>query len=614
MRITNIAIENFMGITRAEFSLKDGALFLVGMNGAGKSSVQSAVQFALYGRCYDHTGRRVKNDDMLRRGETSGRVSLTIQPTKGNIIAFDVSLSRDKKGVVSTRRDANVPFALFVSEVGREHTMEIAEVCGNPKAFLHSDELRSLLSALCASEVTEDVLRSFCAEHWLWFVSKLKAWKLPMPASIPALDEIGKRAYDERRDVKAKLSEARAVRESTKDRSWVPVHPTTKQPLTVADLPKVESSLAESRKILDDYRAQLAVAKQTQSAPVDIDALRNKVKELEAQTSAAAVARASIESKRDELNDKISGLHQKSSDVRGRMALSRKTYAEGDECPECGQSISKAAAAKLASKQDAMKQELATCERQCEKAREELATLAPQVAAAQSAHQRLDYDLKSCRAEIEKAQREEKPARTATPGDLTEIIGKCEEKIKRGEECLAGLRRLQTMESMESGSGNVDDMESEVAMLDWAVAAFKDGEFAASTSKSGIADFEKRCDEFLKPRDYAIRFDVAGGEVYLVKNDAPIKIGCASKGEQALAQCAIAFAFNTNAPILLDDLDGLSFDNRNAVIARVKGADRPVIINAAFGLPGVPKVQEIAKALTPCTIAWVHGGTAKEIA
>ncbi len=614
MKIKKVTIENFMGIKNVSIEPTGDSMLLVGNNGAGKSSIQSALQYALFGRCYDHAGKRVTNADILRIGADFAHVAVDIAPDNGNEFTAQVMLSRNKRtGAVEAKRSAQLINALFVAEAGAAGA-QIAEVCGNPKAYLHSDELRSLLANLCTPTITKDMIAEYCGDAWTWFNKMLKQWSLPFPASIDALDAIGQRAYDDRRAQNAKLKEIEAVKQKTSDRSWVPVHPQTGKLLTVADIPTVEKSLEEARKILADYRAQLRDAVQTENAKaVDIEKAKAQLPDLETAEAKAKAERERVEADQINMNAEATSLRQKSSDLRGRLIM-MKAKSEGDVCPECGQEITKKAAAQFTKRREDMQRELKDCEAHIEELSPSIKELAATVQAARETHQKAAYAAQSVREILAKMPKVEPKAREATPEDLQKTIGLCEEKVKRGEDCLAALRRLETIEKLDTDQAEIDALKADIEMLNWCVKAFKDGEFQATVSGSGIADFEGRCGEFLKPFGYGVFFDMNEGQVYLCRGDDKIKIASASKGEQVLAQCAVAFAFDTSTPIMLDDLDGLSYANKGRVLMLLRDLKRPVIMGAAWGLPDAPKAKELQAKLNPCTVAWIDNGEVKEVA
>jgi len=74
--IMEVEIKNWRSHAHTRLKFPEGTNVLVGPNGSGKTSVLSAIEFALFGTTSDIASRRLKLDDVIRRGQERGEVEV----------------------------------------------------------------------------------------------------------------------------------------------------------------------------------------------------------------------------------------------------------------------------------------------------------------------------------------------------------------------------------------------------------------------------------------------------------------------------------------------------------------------------------------------------------
>ena len=80
--IRRLSLENWRSHSRTDFEFGSGTNVIVGKMGAGKSSAMDAMCYALYGTYPSLQQKKLKSDDVIRRGENKASVEITF--TKGD--------------------------------------------------------------------------------------------------------------------------------------------------------------------------------------------------------------------------------------------------------------------------------------------------------------------------------------------------------------------------------------------------------------------------------------------------------------------------------------------------------------------------------------------------
>lgn len=633
MRITKIETENWRGTDLVELDNLEPTVLLLGPNGAGKSSILTAVQFALYERCFDVEGKRIPLGDLVRKGKTFARVCVRFMD-KGKEYEV-VAVIDARNGNASTTRHFG-----FLTGDKRDKVIAIrkrsiwdvtglayerAEVMGNPKAYLYSKELRQMLASMAAPGVDEKALSAFCDEQCDWFGEAINYYGMKTPKTVEELGVFGGHVHDDRRETKKKIAELRAQAKGKAAKKKGPLTPDGKE-LTVEDIPAIREQLSVLEGVLFDRNKELGKAQQGKESRRDPEVLKKSLASTAKKEYEAKQAMAESEAAREKASGELQDIRSRSSAQRGDMALvGDRVLADGDVCSKCGQEVSAKAAKRLAANKDKEAAVLTAIEVEAAKKAKQVALLDTIVEAFRAAYSQVAGDtqaVKNAIAETEKAAKE-KPSRPLT--EIKEEIAQATEQRTRGNEILEQLIRMQAASEVAEGDTSIEDLETELQHVEWAVKAFHDGEFIRLHCGSELAEFTAKVNGFLTGFGLAVEFDMKQGVTYLGPDltttvsgpvVARIPIAQCSKGEQCLAQCAVALAFGLDAPVIIDDLDGLSFENKHRVInalrmsvssARESHAGS-VLLAAAWGLKEQVEPAKLAKAMAPASVVWLDGG------
>ena len=111
MRITEVALEDIKSYAdRTVVPIEGGVTAILGENGAGKSTIQEAIGFALF------DSLPFNNKEFVREGASSGTVEITFEPRESGSVSLEgeevgsVELFADSDGAAtSTGTDGSVP-------------------------------------------------------------------------------------------------------------------------------------------------------------------------------------------------------------------------------------------------------------------------------------------------------------------------------------------------------------------------------------------------------------------------------------------------------------------------------------------------------------------------
>ncbi len=136
--IKRVELENFLSHRRTVLDLSEGSTALVGENGAGKTSILEAINFALTLR-----GWRGRLADLIRAGSSSARVRLILEDINDRDPVVEVSASITARG---RRGSATSSVTLkegqkLVTATAKDYPAEIARVLGISAAVNYGDFL-----------------------------------------------------------------------------------------------------------------------------------------------------------------------------------------------------------------------------------------------------------------------------------------------------------------------------------------------------------------------------------------------------------------------------------------------------------------------------------------
>lgn len=636
MKLTYIKIDNFREVRSIDLRDLNDNTILVGPNGAGKSTVLDAVRVCLAGQCYDQTGKRIPNEDLIGPHGKNATIDLGVEVAGKS---FSLFLTIKKNGTALTAKDARAYEAFpgadsattiraALCEAMRTDLARI-ECAVNPRAYLLGPELGNMLAELCAGTVDLDQVRLAAGDHWEYLAQL--GCEACIDWDIAGFAKIGDAAYKRRTEVKKRLAVAQqtiADRESTeqpRDTKGNPMEPDKLQPLTklLDDLQAQRDALIAERGRVEAVLAMEAESEQQ----------RNQLKAaiLKAESDVAAATKAievhSLSHGENEVTAKraaefLAQVDKMHKEVKGRVESATKALAalegENGACPTCGRAYT----AKL------RESLLGPLQSELGSATGDLARINYEDAKSKCAHYHAQAEasglllsesrniLRDAQAELTRFQRDlaalVNVSGLPTVDELTERITALESRIKDGTAKVDALSRWAELTSAQE---NAATLESEIQHLEWAIMAFRDGEYLKSHLSDYKGEFEGRCNAVLAPYGYTLGVDVDGKhvEVTLAKEGhraAPL--AQCSKAELVLAGWAVATAFAGESLICLDDMDALYGKTKNILLKSLttREAGTPVIVAGAWTAPSVD-LDPIRTALPAASVVWVENGEAK---
>lgn len=636
MKLTYIKIDNFREVRSIDLRNLTDNTILVGPNGAGKTTVLDAVRVCLAGQCYDQTGKRIPNEDLIGPHGKTATIDLGVEVAGKS---FSLFLTIKKNGTALTAKDARAYEAFpgadsattiraALCEAMRTDLARI-ECAVNPRAYLLGPELGNMLAELCAGTVDLHQVRLAAGDHWE-YLSQLGC-EACIDWDIAGFARIGDAAYKRRTEVKKRLAVAQqtiADRESIeqpRDTKGHPMGPDKLQPLTklLEDLQAQRDALIAERGRVEAVRARQAETERER------ERLRAAISEGEEHVAIATKAMEAISLAHGENLDTARRAAESVAQVEHvwRAAQARLESAtcalvalegEGGACPTCGRTytakLRESLLAPLQNERDAAAAELAAI-----KYEDAQAKCAHYHAQAESSALRLGESrniLRDAQAELTRFQRDLAAlvdvSGLPTVDELTERITALESRIKDGTAKVDALSRWAELVDARTSE---DELQTELSHLEWAIMAFRDGEYLKSHLSDYKGEFEGRCNAVLAPYGYTLGVDVDGKhvEVTLAKDGhraAPL--AQASKAELVLAGWAVATAFSGESLICLDDMDALYGKTKNILLKSLttREAGTPVIVAGAWTAPCVD-LDPIRTALPAASVVWVENGEAK---
>lgn len=314
MKLTHLTASDFLGLKYVDLDLSRPVNLVLGRNGAGKSSVRDAIQYALIGRCRstDAAGRGA--DSLIRRGEE--RLTVFLQTEAG-------SIERSKTIGRPATHNGLTPDAssdLIEALLDMPHLLR-----------LPSKERSTILSAVISPQASIDDIRRHALALSLSDAaigSLLGGFggigKGPYgPAEIAQAHE---RCYTKRKAVKAELADLKAKL------SAVPAGPVP----TADDLATAESALETLTCRAGDLREQFGSAQERSRRRAELLVEGERLTEqIAAATSAAEPAQSALPlgPSLEALSEQLAGaqVHAKAAQDAKDAAISEKQARASEE-------------------------------------------------------------------------------------------------------------------------------------------------------------------------------------------------------------------------------------------------------------------------------------------
>lgn len=621
MKITGLKISNFVEVKSFDLKGLTGTTLLTGENGVGKTTILNAISFAFGFEARDVRGIAIKNKELI--GPNGDSASVTIPMEIGD---------RKLKLIASVGKDRTIeiedierkqPAFLGAKGIGQTYealylAMDVdpkhLECSLSPRAYLLGPDLGNILADLCAGEWTLADVESAAGEHWDYLKSRFFA------AKNPDLESIGKLAFTQRTDVKKALTHLKSEMErigdvecpesrdgKRMDESHIPVIQEALKGLQAQrDALIAEKARVEAGTV--DRRPELEAAKSAALVDLEIAAAEKEKASRAYKESQDTLASAS------KALSTVKDAHSKAGAEFERATTEVASIEKnGHKCDRCGHEmtpdefagIRNAASGNLDAAKAALdainlneaKGQFDGFEQGSNQAREASHKATAEYDRLVAENNRIDAELERLGAA--------KPSRSI---ELIQTeLESTEERIEVGTKKLHDLIDWTNRNNLAK---QAIETEANVRHLDWAVAAFKEGEFLKSRLSGNLHVFEDACNEKLSPFGYSLKVVVDGktANVWLQKGDhrsAPI--ARCSKAELVLAGYAVATAFAKASPICIDDMDAMFSETKSKFIAQLKARDMgesPIFASGAWTAGNVD-MEPITKYLTNAKVVWV---------
>lgn len=619
MKLRSLHIENFRGVKRFSLTAESPSVFLTGPNGAGKTSILDAIRMLLFGRCFDQSGQRIENGDLVRRGEKKSKLIGVFEHGGATFeLRMEITpraqsldmLYNDKPVSTSTAKALRQQFWTLTG-INPHH----AECSANPRYYLLGGALcESVLPTLSGDTASiADQVYALSGDRAAWLRQFCASVNLS-PDSVQVLGVIGSHAFNTRTQTKKLLVEAKTEADRLGTNAPAPTQSSEAlrsehNTLTarLRDLYTLRGKAGAAGRSLDTItRDREAAEAARDAAKSKVDAIKPALEAVEADITACESA--------------ISQLLDEDSHIRGNMtsaqttlrALMEKAKHLSSVCPTCGQSLPAESQAELTAaleEQITAAQLVITGETNRQKANE-ISLAAPRAALVEHKALRVrgQTALGTAQSALQAAEQKlailmaERPAEAI---DLVAVEAEIQASESRQNAVKQALEQLAVVDRRASLEATAKRHEAEIENLDWAVKAFRDNELTAQLASGGISEFLNAVNGSLS--GLVLSIDATEKSPRLLCNGYPIE--CVSDGELVLLQLAVAQAFGHGGIAMIDGLDGLDGRNKGVVFEAVEGLlDRvgTLILAGSWGIGDAPESWEsVVEAFAPTQAVWV---------
>lgn len=618
MRIHSIIIENFCGISRLELTKLNQSVLITGENGVGKSTVLNAIAFCLGVDVRDAAGNRIAPKDLVGGNGAEMMVRIAAQINDRDL-EIEAGIRKDRYVEITdvVRRQPaflgatgiNATYeALYQALEGNKRIVE----CGlSPRHYLLGPELGETLAAFCGGEVTPDEIQQYCGDHWKHLSKIFK--------SNPTLEVAGKDAFEIRRTTKKFRDDSKKKLDDVAD---------AKQPLDRNGKPLDKSKYIAMSEAIEDLklkRDRLIERRGVLSSigNINIDELKAEKEQLvehlekaKSESSKAFSEYSAAKAKRDQFQEKV-GLESQEVNMFKAKLIDLDTQIvkleSGAPCSNCGEAMDEKKRKDLLKRvrSDKAMLESEIKSRNIDGMTEELRGLQESVTKLNQDYVAKNEDTIKIGERLRSIEGKIGMYTIASNGDTMDSVNteieSVSERLAIGEE---KLKQLDAWILKSEMIEEIENYESEIAALDFAVKAFRDGEFIKGRLDSTRGVFETACNDALKPFGYQIEVRIDGKDVrvFMGRDGSMNPISRCSKAEIVLAGFAVSTAFPCHGPVLVDDIDAMFSGTKSKFIAALKKLPkvRPVISCGAW-TAGEVNVEPIRKYFgDDATVVWLE--------
>ena len=561
MQIAEIAIKNFRSITEINQTL-DKVQAITGKNGAGKSSVIYAIQYALFGFCEKTSRSGQRAGDLIRHGAKGAGIILDFKHA-GN--GYELQCGIHQKAKQDWQCICTETGELYgTREALWRHldiNMAVAEAAAMPHAWMLSGEAGGLLAALMLPKDIKGAMLARLGPVRKWFVGYADDFALKLE-SLQDFRDAGNDMYAARTFINRDLKTAKTDLEAMPFQALP--KDTDGNVLETGALPGIilgMESLAERRDALLQQRA----VEEAVAAGGDVAQERKDFDAAEAEYLKTDQA----------LDDVILKL---SSAWKGKESLAvirerLESLGNAKTCSLCEQKLT----AKAIKERETQRGKLAKQLKAAEKIEELCVAWRTERGGLEEARRAASAKVASATANIERleAQAESmKDSQVVPAEDLANTITETEAQLERGEMV---VQRLDANKVREETEVYIAATEIKVKAMTKCITAYKDGKAENEIVAGKLEGFLVDVNADLELYGYQIEV-IPEGKVLtfmLCEGEGNTPYALCSPGEQAtIAYCAGKYlALEGRSPVLFDNANHLDSEKRDAMIVRAKRQD-----------------------------------------
>ena len=614
--IRSINIKNFRGLQEASLGDLSGRLFVTGMNRAGKTPLLNAVQFAFSGVVYGQDDKRMQLAELVGPWGREACIEVGME-IDGEPLVLEVTVQpkrqqcrvmRENGGEVIVGTPDEVRTALW-KRMGKDFARVHAGI--HPRAYLLSREILQHVAKLSGG-IDAEQLVALCGIHWEWLESFAAARRLKLD-SPEALAKLGDAAYAARTEANRSAKRIATQLEGDgllagQEREFMP-----------EDLPDLRANLAELRNERDTLQRQLGAATGVHTQE-EIDAGIVEAEAALAALKAPPVSSANLKEKREE----ISKIHSEEKLHAGKL-FERKEVLEkqiaaikGSQCcPTC----------KRAYKGKDIEKLLAPLEEDLAKVSAQYAEKVPYVKSLLDSLPPLDERIHDARSEEDGYNAEKRRIearleafRACAPrvdtSDIQGDIAVLDGRIAKGE---AIIQEIVAHQQSEEKRRELDRLYAEIEHLNWAVAAFQNGDVTNQLTGDARDTFVAEVNACLARFNQQIAIVGEQGylNIFLINDGKRIPISSAGDSELLIVQLAVAEAFGQGL-VVLDRLEQLDGDRKATFFEALGELESDFVLAGVWGLGGAEELEEqicgLAEYIAPVDVAVVSAGVARSVA
>ena len=450
MKLIRLHLKNYRKFHDVEIEFRRGITAIIGANGAGKSTIVEAIEWALYGSA-GGAGRGDKKENIKRAGAGEGEICL---------VEFEFELRGERyrikrwmKGKANTV-GAELLFADTghqIAEGGRDVSEEVEKLIGfgvkpfEVSVFAKQSELAAL-SNMIGSQRRELILRLLGIERIEDAISKAKEDKKTVDYEIKALEGALHDASSGRKYMDIKKEELANIRKEmenakTEKESILKEKQRLEEEATA--LEKSVKELEERRKIYEELQREMSrVDARLNSSTREMERLRREIEATEEKMGELDKLRKDVE-REAELRDALRKMSEEFERYRQMDSLKRQLKSMQEEMEQTNREIEKLEEGR--ENMDSLIKEIGEVEQKREETDKRLESLQSRHHQLLAGIERLEEEIEAVRTERERIEELgedsecptcHRPLKSHYRVLLTDFETKKEQLISRKEEML----------------------------------------------------------------------------------------------------------------------------------------------------------------------------------